>query len=185
MKKYVKWTLALVIVIIACFAYAHIDKMHAIFNEDIDPSLYVASDVASQEEFEQKFISEEDALDGVALKFNTTGEQLAKVRLVYSIENASGEIIRTGILEGEKFKNQKYNILAFDRIENSKNQEYVFKCHCENNDEVNGISILSENNTLVMKYYMSRFDVETFVIAVALCVYVMIFMKVLFKMFKE
>ena len=185
MKKYIKWIIAFVIVIFACFAYAHIDKMHAIFDEDVDPSLYNGTEVASKDVFEQKFVSKEKALDGVALKFNTTGENLSKVKLFYSIEDSSGETIRKGCLDGDEFENQKYNILAFDRIENSQDKEFVFKCYCENNDEANGISILSENNTLVMKYYMSRFDMETFVIAVALCLYVLVFMKVLFKMFKE
>ena len=185
MKKYFKWVCIILIVVVACFIYAHIDKMHAIFDEDVDPSLYVGSDVQSREEFEQKFVSEEEALDGIALKFNITGENIEKVTLVYEIADESGKTIRSGELSGDKFQNQKYNKLSFDRISDSKSKEFIFKCHVENNDVANGISFLKENDTLVMKYYMSRFDLETFIIAVALCLYVIVFMKILFKMFKE
>ena len=185
MRKYFKWLGVILVVIVACFAYSHIDKMHAIFNEDVDPSLYVGSEVQSKEIFEQKFVSDENALDGIALKFNITGENIEKVNLVYEIADESGETIRSGELSGDKFQNQKYNKLSFERINNSKNKEFIFRCYTENNDEENGISFLKEGDTLVMKCYMSRFDFETFIIAVALCLYVIVFMNILFKMFKE
>ena len=107
------------------------------------------------------------------------------MKLIYSIESEDGETLREGELEGSKFKNQKFNKLGFDRIEDTKDKTFVFKCHVENNDINNGISIQQEGENLVLKYYMFKFDLETFVIACALCAYVIIFMQILFKMFKE
>ena len=141
--------------------------------------------MGSTEEQVQKFASDEKALDGVAVKFTTTGENLDQVVLVYSIEDESGQVIRNGKLSGDKFKNQKYNKLSFDRIDHALGKEFVFKCHLENNDEDNGISFQKEGDNLVMKYYMSRFDLETFVVACALCLYVVMFMRILIKLFKE
>lgn len=183
MKKYYKSILIIVIVAAACFAYAHINKMHSVFNEDVDS--FVSTDVASQEEYVQQFVSEEKALDGVAVKFAVTGEQIDQVNLVYSVEDENGQIMREGVLSGDQFANQKYNKLVFDRIENAKNKTFVFKCHLENNDADNGVSFQLEEENLVMKYYMSRFDLETFIVACALCLYVVVFMKILIKLFKE
>lgn len=185
MKKKLKWVGAFCFVIVICFAYAHIDKMHSVYNEDVDPSLYTGSEVDSDEEFQQEFSSVEKNIDGIALKVNTTGENLEKVKLVYSVENENGVQISQGEVTGDELKNQKFNKLPVGKITNAKGSNYIFKCHLENNDKLNGVSILRENDKLVMKYYMSRFDLETFSIAVALCLYVIVFMKILFKMFKE
>jgi len=185
MKKFIKLGSMFLVIAVLCFVYAHIDKMHPVFNEEVDPAYYGGTAVGSTEEFQQVFVSGEDHIDGVALKFGVTGENIQKVNLVYSIESEDGQILGTGNLEGSKFKNQKYNALEVDRIENVKDQVLVFKCHLENTDAENGISISKEGENLVMKYYMSRFDLETFVIACALCAYVVVFMKILFKMFKE
>ena len=185
MKKFTKLGSMILVIAVLCFVYAHIDKMHPVFDEDVDPAYYGGTIVGSTEEFQQTFVSSEEHIDGVALKFGVTGEKLQEVNLVYSIESEDGKILGTGKLEGSKFKNQKYNALEVDRIENVKGQTLVFKCHLENTDTENGISISKEGENLVMKYYMSRFDLETFVIACALCAYVVLFMKILFKMFKE
>lgn len=185
MKKYYKSVLIIVLVVVVCFAYAHISKMHSVFDEDVDVGSYTATSIDSQEEYVQTFVSEEAALDGVAVRFTTAGEELEKVDLVYSIEDEAGQVIREGVLHGEKFANQKYNKLSFDRIGDAKNKTFVFKFHLENNDADNGVSFQLEGDHLVMKYYMARFDLETFVVACALCIYVVVFMKILIKLFKE
>ena len=185
MKKYFKWSCVICVVLILCFFYAHIDKMYAVYDLDVDPGDYVGTNLDTCEEYKQEFTSEEKALDGVALKFAMSGEELQKVKLIYSIESEDGETLREGELEGSKFKNQKFNKLGFDRIEDTKDKTFVFKCHVENNDINNGISIQQEGENLVLIYYMFKFDLETFVIACALCAYVIIFMQIVFKMFKE
>lgn len=185
MKKYYKIVLTIGVIAVICFLYAHIDKMHSIFNEDTDTDYYTTTEISSKEENTQKFVSDEKSLDGVAVKFSTAGENLDKVVLVYSIEDENGQVIREGKLSGDKFKNQKYNKLSFDRIDDAYEKEFVFKCYLENNDDENGVSFLHEGDNLIMKYYMSRFDMETFLVACALCLYVVIFMKILIKLFKE
>ena len=185
MKKFIKLGSMILAVAVLCFIYAHIDKMHPVFNEEVDPAYYSGTAVGSTEEFRQSFVSNEEHIDGVALKFGVTGESLQKVNLVYSVESEDGQVLGTGNLKGNKFKNQKYNVLKVDRIENVKDQILVFKCRLENTDSENGISISKEGENLVMKYFTSRFDLETYVIAFALCAYVVVFMKILFKMFKE
>ena len=185
MKKYVKVGGITLFVMGLCFVYAHIDKMHPIFNVDVDPGAYGSTDIGTTEEFQQTFVVTEKAIDGVAVKFVTTGEKLDKVNLIYSIENQNGQVLGSGKLEGSKFKNQKYNKLVVERIDNTEGETLIFKCHMENNDDANGVSLYKEGENIVMKYYMSRFDVETFGVACALCLYVVAFMKILFKMFKE
>lgn len=185
-KRYLHKACITALVFSLCFIYAHVDKMHAIFNEDVDPSFYTGTEVGSDNQFEQEFIvKEETFLDGVALKFATTGEQLERVNLLYLIEDDKGCVLGEGKLEGDKFRSQKYNKLSFGRIDNIKDKKLVFKCYMENNNDQNGISISHQGETMVLRYYASRFDVETFVIACALCMYMIGFMKILFKMFKE
>jgi len=185
MKKYVKIGSLVLMILVLCIAYAHINKMHPIFNVDVDPGTYIGTAVGASEEFEQIFVSQEKSIDGVAVKFATTGENLEAVQLVYSIEDENGQVLGDGVLKGSNFKNQKYNQLKVKRIEDAEGKVFIFKCHMENNDDTNGISFYQESDNLIMKYYMTRFDAETFLVAFALCLYVVVFMKILFKMFKE
>lgn len=185
MKKVIRLGSIFFIIAILCFVYAHIDKMHPVFNVDVDPGDYDATEVGTTEEFQQIFISREKVIDGVALKIGTTGARLYEVNLIYSIEDESGRVLGAGKIEGKRLKNQKYNKLEVEKIKDVKDKKLIFKCHLENTDTENGISIYTEGKNLVMKYYTSRFDVETFVIACVLCAYVVLFMKILFKLFKE
>ena len=185
MKKYLKSGIIVLVILVLCFMYAQIDKMHPVFNTDVDPSAYSSTEVGTTEVFEQTFVSKEKAVDGIAVKFVTTGADLDKVNLIYSIEDESGNVLGSGKLSGDKFRNQKYNKLNVERIDDAKGKKLVFKCQMENNDKDNGISIYQEGENIVMKYYMSRFDLESFIVACALCLYVIVFMKILFKMFRE
>lgn len=185
MKKGVKKLIVLLVVLVACFAYAHVNKMHSVFDSDVDPSMYITTSIDSQEEYSHSFVVEEKALDGVAVKVNVAGEELDKVKLVYSISSSDNVELGKGEIAGSKLRNQKYNKLAFERLEDTEGKQFIFKCHLENNDEVNGVSFQFEGENMVMKYYMFRFDIETFCIALFFCMYVYFFMKVLFKMFRE
>ena len=185
MKRKFKIFVCLIIILAACFGYAHIDKMHSVFDTEVDPSLYVSTSIDSKEEYRQEFVCEEKILDGIAVKFNITGEEIDKVKLIYCIEDEHENVIREGTLSGDKFRNQKYNKLGFETIENTKGKKFIVKIHLENNDAENGVSFLFEGEKLVLKYYAFRFDVETFMIACFFCAYVVGFMKILFKMFKE
>ena len=184
MRKYIKWGAISLILFVICFAYAHIYKMHPVFDTDVDAGLYIGTPVGEEAEYSQTFTCEEQFLDGVALKFGT-GEELDKVSVVYSISDQSGREVGSGVLPGKKLANNKYNKMKVERIENAKGETYTFRCHVENDDEANGISIYQEGEHLVMKYFAFRFDFETLVIACSFCVYVIVFMKILFKLFRE
>ena len=89
---------------------------------------------------------------------------------------------------------------AFDRIENAKGQPYKLILSVENSDEQNGIGfyatqgvdekqqlMIKENlseGTLVTRIICHRFDLETFIVFTGIVLFIIAFMKVLYKSFK-
>ena len=155
------------------------------YNVDIDPSDYVAIGMEENKIYEQTFICGEDKLDGINVKIATAGESLENVVLKYEIRNGQGEKVGAGEIQGNQIKNNKFNKLKIKRIEETKGKKFIIRTSVENIDSTNAVSLYQANNNLVMKYYVFRFDLETFVIGCSFCLYIFFFMKLLFKLFRE
>ena len=67
MKKIMKWVIGIAVIIMFSFLYAHIAKTHILYDNKIDTSKYMGTGVLSGK-IEQKFVSEEDYLDGITIK---------------------------------------------------------------------------------------------------------------------
>ena len=72
MKKIMKWVIGIAVIIMFSFLYAHIAKTHILYDNRIDTSKYMGTGVLSGK-IEQKFVSEEDYLDGITIKCSIQG----------------------------------------------------------------------------------------------------------------
>ena len=72
MKKIMKWVIGIAVIIMFSFLYAHIAKTHILYDNKIDTSKYMGTGVLSGK-IEQKFVSEEDYLDGITIKCSIQG----------------------------------------------------------------------------------------------------------------
>ena len=68
MKKRMKSILGIILLIVFAFFYAHIAKVHNIYNKDIDPSAYSNTGVLTQLGVQQEFVCKEKYLDQSGLK---------------------------------------------------------------------------------------------------------------------
>ena len=185
MKKYLQWGIIICVLIASCFAYAHVNNMHCLFDEDIDPGYYTVINMEENVFCEQNFQCEEKKIDGVNIKLVTSGTELNKVVLNYEICDESGRTIRSDKISGSQLKSNKYNKLKFDTIEDARGKSFKIRIWTEKVDANNIINLYQAEDNLVMKYYSFRFDMETFAIACSFCLYIFFFMKLLFKLFRE
>lgn len=186
--------------LIFAFAYAHIAKMNVIYDKTVDSSEYQSTGWKQDTVIEQNFISKENSLDGINIKCQTSGD-LQSVALCYTLENlVDHKVVATGKLAAEEIESTRFNQLIFDTVENCKNKEFQLKIWTESLSDTEGISYyycagITEGSeltidgektegTLIIKTITNKFDIETFFVFLIMITFMIVFMKVLYKLFK-
>lgn len=199
MKKVIKKVFLICIIIIACFAYAHIDKLTYIYDKEIDTSEFVNTGIIEDTTITQTFISNEDSLDGVQTKCTVAGK-VDNVQIEYELKEAdSGKTVSKGSTAGSEIKNNKFNKFRFDKINNCKGKQYQIIFKETGSDDLNGISFyisskqecnqmltVKGNNTqgtMIVRTICHRFDMETFCVVLFFSAYIIVFLKMLYKLF--
>ncbi|MCB6288423.1 hypothetical protein [[Clostridium] scindens] len=200
MKKKIQIIVGIVIIVIASFLYAHISKTHCIYDREIDTSDYKDVPLLDGIMVSQSFKVTENTLDGVRIKCRVNGNP-ENVNVKYVLKEVdSGEEIANGIVSGAAIKNSKFTDFEFLVVGNTNGKEYEFVIWAENGDEENNIVLCYEGmketdtelkiseqiqeGTLILKTVTKRFDIETFVILLIFVLYIIVFLKFLYKLFK-
>lgn len=200
MKKKIPIIIGGLLAIALTFAYAHISKTHCIYDTEIDTSDYLSTAAMLNEEISQTFVSEEDTLDGMSVKVRLTGET-SGIETVYKLVNMeSGEVVAEGTAEGDVFEDSKFYEFKFNTIENCKGKEYQFIIQNQGETSGNSINFCYETNiekntkmeidsneqtgTLILKTVTDRFDIETFCVLLIFIIYIVFFLKFIYKLFK-
>lgn len=200
MKKKIQIIVGIVIIVIASFLYAHISKTHCIYDREIDTSDYKEVLLLDGITVSQSFKVTENTLDGVRIKCRVNGNP-ENVNVEYVLKEVdSGEEIANGIVSGAAIKNSKFTDFEFLVVGNTNGKEYEFVIWAENGDEENNIVLCYEGmketdtelkiseqiqeGTLILKTITKRFDIETFVILLIFVLYIIVFLKFLYKLFK-
>lgn len=199
MKKTAKYIIGLIILVGFAFIYSHINKLHAIYNVDIDNSLYLNTGILYGETVEQEFTVQEEKLDGVQVKCATFGERVG-VTIEYTLlEKESGTVVGEGVIAGATLKNNKFMKISLENVKNTKGKSYTLALRELGAKENDGVCFYLENSqkgtsytidgdkrdgTLILKTMSHRFDMETFLIMLFFEAYLLLFMKVMYKLFK-
>ena len=180
--------------------YAHISKTHCIYDREIDTSDYKDVPLLDGITVSQSFKVTENTLDGVRIKCRVNGNP-ENVNVEYVLKEVdSGEELANGIVSGAAIKNSKFTDFEFSVVGNTNGKEYEFVIWAENGDEENNIVLCYEGmketdtelkiseqiqeGTLILKTVTKRFDIETFVILLIFVLYIIVFLKFLYKLFK-
>lgn len=204
MKNKIKKIIYMVIIGVAVlgfsYIYAHIDKNSYIYDRNMDTSLYYGTGILKGgQSIEQTFISEEETIDGINLKVSQIGN-VENVILHYSITDVqTGENVAASIPTIE-LNNNKFNQLAIPQIKEAKGKTYTLILTVENSDEQNGVSFHvapgtvegqklnvtgnTSEGALVVRMICRRFDMETFIVLLGIVLFVVVFMKKLYKSFR-
>lgn len=200
-KKTIIYTILLSVLIIGVsYIYAHIDKNTYIYERNADTGTYFGTGIlAHGEEVSQQFVARENSIDGINIKVSLAGN-VADVVMHYAIiDQETGETYAASV-DAVDLENNKFNQLPVERIEGTRGKTYTLVLYTENSDELNGVSfygvqsagedqqfIIKENaveGNLVTRIISHKFDVETFIVFMAIVVFIITFMKVLYKSFK-
>lgn len=183
------------------FAYAHIDKMHMLYDKNVDTSEYIATGVINNGMLEQTFVCSEDTLDGMYVKCQLFGEADRNVLKYELLEVDSDEVAAEGEIQTKDIENNQFTKLFFnEKAENCRGKNYIFRLQQPNVLEEQGVGFCYENKveagtklvidgeekegTMIAKTITKRFDIETFVVFLGFIVFIGAFIKILYGMFK-
>ena len=201
MKKYIKTGIGILIVVILAFLYAHIDKNSYLYDRNADTSTFISTGTLLEgETISQGFVSEEEILSGINMKCSVLGDA-SDVEVQYSLRDIeTGKAVASGSVKAGEINNNKFNQFWMEPIDSAKGKEYLLEITETGADAANGVSFyvvpqkeegaqvlnIKNNETegsLAVRYVSHRFDMETFVVLLGFAAFIVIFMKLLYKLF--
>lgn len=201
MKKKIKVVIGIVLIVAFAFCYAHIAKLNNIYDRQVDSSKYIGTGVI-RDSLEQKFVSKEDTLDGISLKCQFQGDATGTSLKIELVDCNTNETVAISTVSAKDMKTGKFNVFRFDTVEDCKGKTYKVVVSEKNADfeASKGIGLLYQpdtekstalsingnetRGTLIMKTVTNRFDIETFCVVLIFALYIYIFVKFLYKLFK-
>ncbi|MEG2821922.1 MAG: hypothetical protein RR869_04710 [Lachnospiraceae bacterium] len=200
MKRKFKIVMGLVLFVAVAYLYAHIDKTTIIYNESMDSSQYQTTGILDNKTVEQIFLSQEEMLDGVRVKCGVHGD-ITGIQLKFSlIDMKTQKVEAESIADATVIKNSKFFDLRFNQINGCKGKLYKVVIEEVGTTTNNGVSIFfaegtekdtklvigkeSVDGTLILKTLSHRFDMETFIVVLCFTLYIFLFLKFLYKLFK-
>ena len=201
MKKKIKVVIGIVLIVAFAFCYAHIAKLNNIYDRQVDSSKYIGTGVI-RDSLEQKFVSKEDTLGGISLKCQFQGDATGTSLKIELVDCNTNETVAISTVSAKDMKTGKFNVFRFDTVEDCKGKTYKVVVSEKNADfeASKGIGLLYQSDTekstalsingnetqgtLIMKTVTNRFDIETFCVVLIFALYIYIFIKFLYKLFK-
>lgn len=202
MKKIIKTVVFCVVLVAVAFLYGHIAKLHNIYDKNIDTSEYQSTEILSEKGIRQTFVCKEDHLDGVRIKTIVSGSAEDTQIHYRLIDKEDGQVVASGTAYGKDVKNSKFFELPFERVENSQGKTFeLFLYSDSSSDEKNGVQFSYQpvteegtalvegdieipEGTLILKTVTDRFDLETFIVFLGFALYIVLFMRFLYNLFK-
>ena len=202
MKAKIKVIVIGIIMIGLAGMYSVIDKYVSIYDTSCDTGQFQWVFLEENKEVAQRFVSKEKELDAIAFKVAADDNMdRGKIILSYQLTDhlsgdpvAKGEVNLTGLKVGKFFK------IRFPKVENCKGKEYEFRMFLKQRGEDGNVRVFytpgssekaefSYDNTKidgigVFRTVTHRFDLETFVITLGFLVYIVVFMRWLYRLFK-
>lgn len=200
MKKKLKYIITVIVVLAAAYLYAHIAKANVIYDKEIDSSDYKSTEAVLDGPVSQQFRCVEKTLDGISVKSKVIGTP-EQATIVYTLtEVSTGQIAAEGEVDAAKVKNSKFYKFSFDQVTDCKDRDYIFEARVDGATQEDAVAFYYEvkqeentnlsvngahkEGTLILKTITNRFDLETFIVVLFFVLYIVVFIKFLYKLFK-
>lgn len=200
MKKRIITVFFACVIIVLSYFYANIDFNSYLYNRNAETGTFYGTGALEENEIvTQTFVAEEDSIDGINIKVAVFGN-VENVLLQCRILDGNKQEMAVTQVKAIELEANKFNKIEFPTITETKGKEFTLVLTAENADDLNGVGFYIEpsiydmqqlsikdcesEGTLVARIISHRFDVETFIVLLGIIVFVSMFMKILYKIFK-
>lgn len=205
MKKKIKFAVLTIIIIVLGAVYSYGDWMESIYIQTATSGdNHLSNELTGDTEIRQTFTCPYDGLNGLEIKLLRVGEEKINGYTWRLLDENQSEVAAGKIGEEElsqkRFLRKKIVEINLLKQEESKGKEYTFvltgknvqKTGClqaytaEKNKHAEALSVDEKGmeEALVLKMSIHRFNVETFVVFLGLALYVGVFLKFMYKLFR-
>lgn len=209
--KIVKRGILVILAVLLAGVYAYGVWPRAIYDTNVGSlSFEVTEALTGNMVLEQRFTCNDAGLNGVSLKLTKQSNEIIGDYDWTVREAETDNIVGKGILNEASTENDVFNssspqkngtvLLNFERQEDSANKEYIFTLQAKDVKEDQSMAVYitqkgNVNSTLtvdgaekeqtgVIKIQFKRFNVETFIVFLGIIVYLVVFVKFMYKLFK-
>ncbi len=173
MRKYKGTIIVLIVCMIFAYLYAHVDKKEYFYNRTVDVGKYANTGVICEKKLTQDVYSTEKSLDGIQVKTKIT-----------ILDKKTKQNLRQKEISVSDFENDKFATIKFKKITNCKNRMLQLLIEEIGADYGNGVTFYQENGNLIGRLISRKIDMETMIVSFSLCLYLYLFFKWLYGMFK-
>lgn len=141
-----------------------------------------------------------NGMNGLLIRTSTWGRSNDK-QLTYELVNVKDDsVVAEGKLKISEFVDNDYKEISFPEVKNSKENQYRLTIRGDGVDTGEGISIFTtkkensakslkingteQNQALVLKVLAKEFNIKDFIVLIGLLLYVVGFVKLLYKFLK-
>lgn len=201
MKKIIKILVGLLVAVAIAGIHAYGDWSVALYDRNVDSGLYTnIGEMTEHTLVRQEFVCPQNGLNAVNLRVALYSRE-NQTELNYRIvEKESGEVAVEGVIVPADLEDNDFNQFTFSPISDSKNKTYLLEIEDQGAPAGDGITVFTTNKNkdsqtltvndetsdqaLVAKISMRYFNVEDFVVLLALFAYVVGFIKLLYRFLK-
>lgn len=201
MKKKLPVIIGLICICIFASFYAHVNKAHPIYDNDVDTAVYQSMGLLSSEAvIHQRFICIEESLDGFYLKTDVVGD-CDDITLIFTVRDVEKDtVLSKNELSADGLKSRKLNYFKIDSVKGYNGRRLELCIEQKNAQVGSGIGFYiqpgegqeegayvdgnAQGGTLVMKYVSERFDTETFLVSGFFCSFIWVFLWFLYRLFR-
>lgn len=199
--KNAKKVIAVIILLVAAYFYAHVAKKDLLYDKQVDSSEYQGYALMDTTSVTQEFGTREQSLDGFYVKLTTAGDISAVDVTLMLSEKESGEVLAERTIGASTFRSGRFAGFFFDApAAVSADHTYVITVSARGTDAYNYIAMYYQkgvepntklrigtepiDGTMIARAVTYRFDVETCVISLVIVAFMYGFMKLLYKLFR-
>lgn len=210
--KSAKKIVIIILVLVIATIYSYGIWPRAIYDTSIGSGNYETTNTLTDGVIvEQQFRCGDDGFSGLTIKMTKQGHDTIGNYQWDIVDVQSGKTVGSGMIDEKSTENadfessnvQKQGIieLSFPRIENSKGKEYILKIEPQNVNDNQAVALFitekaEEEGLLltvagqetekasVVKLEYCRFNIETFVVFLAIVAYLFAFVKFMYKLFR-
>ena len=201
MKKYIKILLVSIVFIALAALYASGIHEERIYNPDFDVEYTMCQNtgVLSQDTLVQEFLAGKNKINGFSIKTTVHGD-VSNVDVQYILEDEKGTTLTEGTIPASEMQNDKFYKEKFDTVKLNKGETYklilketnataengigFYYTPAENANEVFEVNNNATAGTLVLRMLVKEFQLETCLVLLMFILYIAVFLKVLYKLFK-
>jgi len=201
MKRIIKIVVGVLVAVVVAGIHAYGDWSVALYDRNVDSGLYTnIGEMTEHTLVRQEFICPQNGLNAVNLRMALYSRE-NKTELTYRIvEKESGEVAAEGTIVPADLNDNDFNKFTFTPISDSKHKTYLLEIEDQGASAGDGITVFTTNKNkdsqtltvndetsdqaLVAKISMRYFNVEDFIVLLALFAYVVGFIKLLYRFLK-